>query len=223
MPPKPRQGKPKPPPSGPASRPPTWLLIVAGVGIASLIALVGYALLGSDSGSGSGAGNARADLEAAGCTLQDVSALAGEHTITTPEGISKKWNTVPPTSGPHYEVAAIWGSYDDPVNLAQLVHNLEHGGVFILYGGDVPDSTVAQLESFYADHTKGTLLAPLPSLGDTIALGAWTTPSSTSTENATAYLAKCKSFDDVAFSSFFAAYQFKGPERFPADSLLPGS
>jgi len=28
--------------------------------------------------------------------------------------------------------------------------------------------------------------------------------------------------NDNAFDAFLSAYQFKGPERFPADSLLPG-
>jgi hypothetical protein len=29
-------------------------------------------------------------------------------------------------------------------------------------------------------------------------------------------------YAEKAFSAFFAAYQFQGPERFPPDSLLPG-
>ena len=41
-------------------------------------------------------------------------------------------------------------------------------------------------------------------------------------DEGTAYLAKCTAFDETAFSAFFDAYQFQGPERFPPDSLLPG-
>jgi hypothetical protein len=33
---------------------------------------------------------------------------------------------------------------------------------------------------------------------------------------------KCTKFDDNAFSAFFDEFQFKGPERFPPDTLLPG-
>ena len=40
--------------------------------------------------------------------------------------------------------------------------------------------------------------------------------------NGTAHLAKCTSFDEDAFAAFFDAFQFQGPERFPADTLLPG-
>jgi hypothetical protein len=108
------------------------------------------------------------------------------------------------------------------VNVAQLVHNLEHGGVYILYGRGVPDATVSELRSFYGDHTRGTILAPFASLGNQVALGAWTTSSPSRPDDGTAHLAKCTSFDEDAFGAFFDEFQFRGPERFPSDMLLPG-
>ncbi|HET9243763.1 MAG TPA: DUF3105 domain-containing protein [Gaiella sp.] len=221
MPPKPRpRGKPKPPPpsSGVDRR---TLMIAAVVGVVALAA-VAVALAVGVGGGGDGGGDATAALEAAGCTLTSVEALPGSHTVTTPEGTSEEWNTDPPTSGAHYEVPAIWGSYDQPVNQAQLVHNLEHGGIFVQYGDDAPAATVEQLEQFVQDHPRGTILAPYPALGSQIALGAWVTESPSEPEKGTGYLAKCPTFDETAFAAFFDAYQFQGPERFPADSLLPG-
>ena len=85
-----------------------------------------------------------------------------------------------------------------------------------------PQTTIDELRTFYDSHQNGTLLAPLPSLGDKIALGVWTT-SSGSSDSGTAHLAKCTAFDENAFAAFFDAYQFKGPERFPPSSLAPGS
>ena len=76
---------------------------------------------------------------------------------------------------------------------------------------------------FYGQHLNGTILAPLPKLGDKIAMGVWTTSSPTSPNTGTAYLAKCTSFDEAGFAAFFDAYQFKGPERFPANTLTPGT
>ena len=67
----------------------------------------------------------------------------------------------------------IFGIYSEQLEKARVVHNLEHGGIFIQYGTDVPESTVAEFESFYNGHRPGTIMAPLPSLGDKIALGAW--------------------------------------------------
>ncbi len=41
--------------------------------------------------------------------------------------------------------------------------------------------------------------------------------------NGTAYLATCTKFDEDAFSTFRDELRFRGPERFPPDSLQPGS
>ena len=90
------------------------------------------------------------------------------------------------------------------------------------YGINVSAATVAQLQSFYDNHTRGTILAPLPSLGNKIALGAWTTKDANDPTNGTAHLAKCTSFDEKAFGAFFDDFQFQGPERFPPNTLLPG-
>ena len=218
--------RPKPRPHGESASPAgqgtdKWLLVgLAGAGLAVLVAAtaIGFAV----AFGGSGSADAAAALDAAGCTLTTKPALRGVHSVTTPTGTSKAWKTNPPTSGPHYKTPAIWGAYTQPLNLAQLVYNLEDGGIYILYGPSVPDATVAQLRSFYDDHPRGTILAPLPSLGDRIALGAWTRENAGDSTNGTAHLAKCTAFDRDAFAAFFHEFQFRGPQRFPADSLLPG-
>jgi hypothetical protein len=43
------------------------------------------------------------------------------------------YNTVPPTSGWHYDTPAPWGIYDEQVPNETFVHNMEHGGVIISY------------------------------------------------------------------------------------------
>jgi hypothetical protein len=193
------------------------ILGAAGLALVVIVAIGAVVAFGGSSGT-----SAAAALDTAGCTLLEKPALRGVHSITTPTGTSPLWNTNPPTSGPHYEIPAVWGAYTEPLNMAQLVHNLEHGGIYILYGPGVPEATVQQLKSFYNDHTRGTILAPLPSLGDQIALGAWTTTDANDPATGTAHLAKCTTFDEDAFASFFDDFQFQGPERFPADTLLPG-
>ena len=198
-----------------------FIVGVAGVALIAVVALVG--LLGFG-GGGADEESVRKDLVAAGCTLQAVNAQAGTHALTADE--TAHWNTDPPTNGPHYggnsatgdAGTVIWGAYTEPLQLARVVHNLEHGGLYIFYGDEVPDSVVEQLRVFYDKHENGTLLAPLPRLGDQIALGVWVAEGA----EAKGYLAKCKAFDEKAFSAFFEGFQFKGPERFPASSLLPG-
>ena len=104
------------------------------------------------------------------------------------------------------------------LHFARVVHNLEHGGIYILYGKDVPDATVDQLRAFYESHKTGTVMAPLDRLGDEFALGAWVVDGDTDS----GFVAKCTTFDEDAVSSFFRTLQFRGPERFDPENLQPG-
>lgn len=228
MPPKPRPHGRKPPrapgarPSGPSLAGDRRRLAIIGLAALAAIVAVGTALAVALGGNGGGGGDARPALEAAGCTLRAVPALPGNHSITAPEGTSDAWNTDPPTSGAHYDVPAVYGVYDEPVNQAQLVHNLEHGAIAVQYGAEVPQATVEQLRGFAESHSRGTVVAPYPKLGSKVTLGAWVTESADEPDKGTGYLASCDAFDEQAFEAFFDAYQFQGPERFPPDSLLPG-
>jgi hypothetical protein len=210
-------------PSGPrdADRQRKLLYILAAAGLIGLAIVLGVIFL---TGAG-GDDDLAATMESAGCQLKTVPAAVGDHTAELDATSNPKWNTDPPTSGPHYPVPAVYGEYDTPLKIAQVVHNLEHGAVFILYGPDVPAATVEQLRTFYNEDTTGMLLAPYPKLGDKIALGAWTVPDDFEPggTNGTAYLATCTTFDEEGFSSFRDELRFRGPERFPPDALRPGS
>lgn len=198
------------------------LVFIAGATVVLAVGLAAVALVGFGGGDPSPA-DVRAVLQAAGCTLQEENAQPGSHSL--PADGSSDWNTDPPTTGPHYGFnpdgslgTVIWGAYTEPLQLARVVHNTEHGGVYIFYGEDVPDAVVEQLREFYDRHQNGTLLAPYPKLGGEIALGAWVAEG----EAGKGYLAKCRKFDEDAFLTFFEAFQFKGPERIPGSALLPG-
>jgi hypothetical protein len=235
VPPKPRG--PKPRVQAPKARAPIdpdgaertrrFLYGAAGAGILGLLVVLALFAFGG-SGSTGDEERVRTAMEAAGCTLTSAKAApnSADHTdVPTPDTVVDSWNTDPPTTGPHYVEQAIWGAYDEPLQQARVVHNLEHGGVYIQYGEDVPEETVAQLRAFYDEHRNGTLLAPLPRLGDEIALGVWVTPerAGEGSDRGVGYLAKCTEFDEAAFSAFFDEFQFKGPERFPPDLLRPGT
>jgi hypothetical protein len=200
-----------------ARRRKTWAIVAAVAGLVLGLVAVG-ALLGVGGGGGPSPAELRMKVEAAGCTFQVAPALAGAHSIDDPAGTSSRWNTNPPTSGPHYGIAAIFGIYEDQLELARLVHNLEHGGVFILYGDEVPDATVDELRAFYDDHKTGTIMAPLDRLGDEFAFGAWVVDDDIDN----GFLAKCKTFNEDVASSFLRALQFRGPERFDPADLRPG-
>lgn len=233
MPPKPRPTSKKPrTPGAPrasagASGRDTRLLAMVAVGGVAALAVVAIVIALVVGGGGEDGGDARAALEAAGCALTVEPAVpnVGDHSdFPDPEARSPEWNTDPPTSGPHYGQTIVYGAYTEPLQIGPLVHNLEHGAVYILYGDDVPETTVEQLRSFYADHTTGTVLAPYPRLGKEIALGAWFARGLDEAKSAggSGVLAKCPAFEESAFDAFLSAFQFKGPEAFPPESLLPG-
>lgn len=207
-------------PSGPVDAERRRRIIYATVGsaIVALAVVLGIVLLRGSGGGG--AESVPAALRSAGCTYREFPAQERGHTSVLTEKI--KWNSSPPTNGRHFEAPAVWGAYDEPLLLTQMVHNLEHGGVYVLYGPKVDPGTIEELRSFYGEDPTGMLLAPLPSLGNQIALGVWTTPDG-DPEKGTGRLAFCRTYNKGAFEEFRDAYRFTGPERFPPDSLQPGS
>ena len=87
-------------------------------------------------------GEVREKVRAAGGTLQVVDARPGDHTLQPDQ--KGDWNTDPPTSGEHFGFdnnqqlgTTIWGAWEEPLQMARVVHNLEHGGIFIFYGSKV--------------------------------------------------------------------------------------
>jgi hypothetical protein len=180
------------------------------IAAAAAVALAAGIAIAVAATRGGGSGDPTAKLAAAGCTFKTYRNLGQAHVqALTP---SPKYNSFPPTSGPHYVEPAPWNLYDSPIDSqVRAVHNLEHGGIVVQWGSGVPPATVERLRGFWQDSPNGMLMAPLPKLGDKIAMTAWT------------HLATCAHFDESAFTAFRDAYRGKGPERFPLSQLTPGS
>ena len=196
-----------------------WVLLAVGaLGAVAVLAVAGIAF----GGFGSSAKDARGTLEAAGCTLESFKGVSRAH-ISNPAARPKSWNSFPPTSGPHYVTPAVYGFYNDPVELARILHGLEHGGVYLLYGPKTPDDTATLLRKIYDKDPRGLVVAPLPELGDKIALGAWTSGDPGSSDVGTGHLATCTKVDEKAVLAFIDAYRGRGPEGTPLNLLQPGS
>jgi hypothetical protein len=205
---------PKPGAEG-GSRRVLYIVVGAGAALAAIGAVV--ALVGFGGGK-----DPRGALEAAGCTLESYPGVSRDH-INDPAARPESWNSFPPTSGPHYVTPAVYGFYEEPVELARILHGLEHGGVFMLYGPDAPAGTADALRGIYDRDPRGFVVAPEPELGKTVALGAWTSDSTGDSEFGTGYLAKCPNVDTEAFNQFVDAYRARGPEGTPLELLRPGS
>lgn len=178
---------------------PRWLFPAVGGGgvlVAVVVVVLVVVLGGGDDGAGA-------------CKRQTFSPQGRSHVGELKKGFS--YNSFPATSGPHHPVPAIWNVYDRPVAEIHLVHNLEHGGVAVQYGRDVPRVTVEAIADWYRDDPSGLVVGPLPKLGKRIVLTAWT------------QLATCTAFSEGEFSDFRDDYRFKGPEPVPPESMAPGT
>jgi hypothetical protein len=197
------------------------LYLIGATGIAALAIMLAIVFLSG------GDKDERAALASAGCTLESFPAVPNvpDHSDVPTLTTKPNWNSSPPTSGPHYGESAVWGFYAEEVPLVKSVHNLEHGGVVIHYGPQVPQPEVEGLRAFYTDDPNGLLVAGLPSNGDKITLTGWTAPDAATgtADRGRGWLARCTNFDEAAFSAFVEAHRYQGPERFLPEQLAPGS
>ncbi|MGI9659037.1 MAG: DUF3105 domain-containing protein [Gaiellaceae bacterium] len=195
-------------------------LLAGGVGLVIIVVVVLAVSLGGGSATG-GPGEA---LAAAGCQLFEPApgqaTADNNHVLELPEGF--EYNTFPPSQGPHHPQTLGFDLYPQPVEQLNLVHNLEHGGVYVQYGDQVSAEDIAAIAAWWDTDPNGLVVAPLPALEANIALGAWTTGSEGDYENSVGRLAYCTGFDQSAFDAFKNSYRGLGPERIPVNALTPG-
>lgn len=110
------------------------------------------------------------------------------------------YNSNPPTSGWHWPQPAAWGSYATAQSDEQLIHNLEHGGIWISYKPDLDAQTIAQLNDFAKRYRK-IIVAPRVANDSAIALAGW------------ARLQKLDRYDERLILQFIDAFYDKGPEK----------
>ena len=159
------------------------------------------------------------------CTVSVYPGLPPKH--LTSLDAKPKYNSFPPTSGPHYYLPAKWNIYGFPIPEIALVHNLEHGGIVVQYGKQVPKATVAQIRAWYLQDSTGLVVAPLPELGAKIVLTAWNAPpykqGVDKQDAGRGWLASCSRFDAATFTAFVKQHRYKAGERFPPATLKRSS
>lgn len=117
----------------------------------------------------------------------------------------------PPTSGQHWGTTwAEWQMYDDPIPPEVFVHNLEHGGIVLLYRCERPCAEiVAELRDLYRSFPKAKhgkvkmVVAPDPKIRTPIAILAWT------------WLDELRELDHGRLLRFYRAHVDRGPEDVP--------
>jgi hypothetical protein len=117
----------------------------------------------------------------------------------------------PPTSGQHWgNTWAEWEMYDHPIPPEVFVHNLEHGGIVLLYRCDTPcPALVSELRDLYRTFPTGKhgkvkmVIAPDPKIRTPIAILAWT------------WLDELPQLDRDRLLRFYRAHVDRGPEDVP--------
>lgn len=88
-------------------------------------------------------------------------------------GTPVEYKTNPPTSGSHYAEPANWGVYQIAPDDRQLVHNLEHGGIWISYKPSIDADTKAKLEDIGRRNPGSVVVSPREGNDANIAVVSW--------------------------------------------------
>jgi len=145
------------------------------------------------------------DLNSAAFQVPSGTTIGTQEPLLNPEHIvppaKGSYNTVPPTSGQHYNQAGLaptsWGIKDSNLPNEVTTHNLEHGGIVIGYNNLSPAET-DQLKGIVRALMNGTyrkiVLEPYPLADAKIALTSW------------GWLLKLQSVDEIQIVQFTRAH-----------------
>jgi hypothetical protein len=144
--------------------------------------------------------------------------VVAEHPVTGAQHVATcspvEYATNPPCEGNHYDDAAAFFVYDEPIPKGFIVHSLEHGGIAIWYNcpkgcpgelaraqafiDNLPEDVLCVADGI----PRRVLLVPDPELSTRWAASAW------------GWTLNAPCFDEAAFSAFYAAHYDKTHERY---------
>jgi hypothetical protein len=93
--------------------------------------------------------------------------------ISPAQAPSTHYNSLPPTSGPHFATTIATGIYTGTIPEGLTVHAMEHGHVIIHFAPNLPTDQVDTLTRTAKRYGADVVLAPYAKLGAGIALTAW--------------------------------------------------
>lgn len=118
-----------------------------------------------------------------------------------PEGTKVEYhNSNPPTSGNHWPQPAPWGFYEEPLPDEKLVHNIEHGGIWISHR-DVDETTKSKIRAIAEKYPQAVIATPRPENDAKIAVASW------------GRLLKLDSPDEELIDKFIKSNINKAPEQ----------
>ena len=178
-----------------------WGLLGGGIGII-LIAAIVIAVLAVTRN------NSAASASLPGQRSDDPVTQSGGLYTHIPDTQPIQYASYPPNHGDHYPTPMPWGVYDTQVQDGRFVHNLEHGGIDVLYHCPTGCAdTVTQLNGLMTSLPKEKfgevklVVTPYDKTTHLITLLAWD------------YEQDLDTFDADAIKAFYQAHVDKGPEQ----------
>ncbi len=115
-----------------------------------------------------------------------------------------RYNSVPPTSGWHYDTPAPWGVYDSQLANETFIHNMEHGGIVISYNL-ADEAQIAELKELVQGqpgYPGCFIVQPYGAIDEgTVALTAWL------------WLQRFDGVDTEGMQRFINAHKNRGTEQ----------
>lgn len=130
---------------------------------------------------------------------QDYDIVSREH---VPVGTAvSDYISNPPTSGQHWPNSSAKGIFDKSLPDEQLVHDLEHGYIWISYKPDAPDDVKNKLKEIVQKDDWKIVLEPREKDDQIIALAAW------------GRVLNLDNLDEKKIKDFISTYRNRGPEK----------
>jgi len=91
-----------------------------------------------------------------------------EHVPTEAMPPLSTYPSVPPASGPHFEIPWGAGVYDSPPPIERVIHSLEHGAAVVWYSPHVSGEELERLRTFFGSGAAGArvIVAPYEYVGE---------------------------------------------------------
>jgi uncharacterized protein DUF3105 len=150
------------------------------VAAAIALSLAVAAACGGDDGGEGAAGPTDGDprttsggvlIGPAGEGLEGVQAYRIDSTTHTEDDL--EYDLTPPVGGEHYAVPGTCGFYEEePPPDEMIVHDLEHGAVWVAYDPDLDDAQQVTLRELVAQQAK-VIATPYPGLESPVVVSAW--------------------------------------------------
>lgn len=113
------------------------------------------------------------------------------------------YNSNPPASGWHYPSTSAWGFHTEVLPDELVIHNLEHGGIWITYKDATDTEVVDALVALAREFPRKVIITHRPANDSRIAVVAWD------------HVMKLDHFERPAIVDFINRFKNKGPEFVP--------